>query len=262
MTSPKGLAELLVTKSYQFKRPDMVAKVLAPIVGEGILLTEGEVHKAQRRNLMPAFAFRHVKNLYPVFWRKAGEVTDAMAATADGDGDVAELDVLDWATRCTLDIIGVAGLGVDFGSIRDPANPLAETYKTLMGGGTRSRLLMVLRVLLPAWMVERLPIRQNMVMQKGKHTLRRVCADLIRDRKRRTVAAGADKDDCDILSVGAGERPVQRRQPRRPAHDVPRGGPRDHGHGPHMGGLPPLVPAGRAGPAAGRDPRAAATRRR
>ncbi|KHN95263.1 cytochrome P450 78A3 [Metarhizium album ARSEF 1941] len=199
VSSDKGLAEVLVTKSYQFKRPDIVRRLLSPILGVGILLTEGDVHKVQRRNLMPAFSFRHVKDLYPVFWRKARQVVQAMAATADGDG-IATLDALDWASRCTLDIIGLAGLGVDFGSVQDPTSPLATTYKSLMGTQGQASLLGILLILLPAWVVSRIPLKRNNVVNNAKQTIRSVCKDLIRDKKRR-MAANREHKDVDILSV-------------------------------------------------------------
>ncbi|TWU77868.1 hypothetical protein ED733_004054 [Metarhizium rileyi] len=201
VSSHRGLAEVMVTRSYQFKRPDIVRRLLAPILGVGILLTEGDVHKVQRRNLMPAFAFRHVKDLYPVFWRKAREVVQAMSATADGDG-VATLDAPEWANRCTLDIIGLAGMGVDFGSIKDPTNPLATTYRSLMGTQGQNGLLRVLLILLPTWLVSRIPLRRNEVVHNANQTIRDVCRDLIRDKKRRM--ANKEPTDVDILSVALG----------------------------------------------------------
>ena len=92
VTSPKALAEVLVTKNYDFKKPGMVRFSLGRLLGVGVLLAEGDEHKFQRKNLMPAFAFRHVKDLYPVFWMKARESIEAMtrqviadAATASGE---------------------------------------------------------------------------------------------------------------------------------------------------------------------------------
>ncbi|KAK2590085.1 hypothetical protein QQS21_012238 [Conoideocrella luteorostrata] len=198
VSSTTGLAEVLVTKSYQFKRPDIVRRLLEPVLGVSILLTEGEVHKVQRRNLMPAFAFRHVKDLYPVFWKKAREVAQTMTASANDNG-VAELDALDWANRCTLDIIGVAGLGVDFGSIQDPSNPLAVTYKSLMTEQGGSRILGLLHLLLPMWIVRNIPMRRNSVLDIANRTIRGVCRNLIRDKKLKL--ANKERRDVDILSV-------------------------------------------------------------
>lgn len=45
ITSPKALAEVLVTKNYDFAKPSMVRHGLARLLGVGILLAEGEEHK-------------------------------------------------------------------------------------------------------------------------------------------------------------------------------------------------------------------------
>ncbi|KAG6036948.1 hypothetical protein E4U41_005389 [Claviceps citrina] len=210
VSSSKGLAEVLVTNSYQFKRPDTVGRLLKPVLGAGLLLTEGDVHKVQRRNLMPAFAFRHVKDLYPVFWSKAREVVQAMTSRAAADDGVAHLDAQDWADRCTLDIIGVAGLGVDFGSIRDPGSLLAVTYRSLMEGQTCPGIASLMQVLLPAWMAGMLPTRRNQVVDRASRVLRRACGDIIRDKKekkkkeeeeRGMTADDGARSDLDILSV-------------------------------------------------------------
>lgn len=44
-TSPKALGELLVTKVYDFEKPEIFRKSFRRIVGDGILLAEGEEHK-------------------------------------------------------------------------------------------------------------------------------------------------------------------------------------------------------------------------
>jgi cytochrome P450 len=72
--------------------------------------------------LLPAFAFRHIKDLYPTFWTKAKEVTEKMTETIKADAAYKEqgsavIEVGEWASRVTLDIIGVAGMGHDFSSI-------------------------------------------------------------------------------------------------------------------------------------------------
>lgn len=126
VTTPSALSEVLVTKSYDFIKPQSVRNGLGRILGIGILLAEGEEHKTQRKNLMPAFAFRHVKNIYPIFWKKGRELVECLsdANTTKGssspneksDQDEKEtprqhedgaLEVGSWTSRATLDIIGL-----------------------------------------------------------------------------------------------------------------------------------------------------------
>ena len=135
ITSPKGLGEVLVTKNYDFIKPSHVATGLGRLLGIGVLLAEGDEHKRQRKNLMPAFAYRHVKDLVPVFWNKSREAVLAMTDHINAGGmpnselpaahkkpdtekDDAVMEVGEWASRATLDIIGLAGMGQDFGADR------------------------------------------------------------------------------------------------------------------------------------------------
>jgi hypothetical protein len=45
VTSPKGLAEVLVQRNYEFIKPQTIRKGLGQLLGVGILLAEGDEHK-------------------------------------------------------------------------------------------------------------------------------------------------------------------------------------------------------------------------
>lgn len=58
---------------------------LGRILGIGILLAEGDEHKMQRKKLMPAFSYRHIKDLYPVFWKKSREMVECVTEASKSD---------------------------------------------------------------------------------------------------------------------------------------------------------------------------------
>ena len=159
--SPKSLAEVLVQRPYEFIKPPGLVTGLGKILGVGVFLAEGDEHKKQRKDLMPAFAFRHIKELYPVFWNKSGELVHALSVHSeinysDGDKPSARIDVKDWASRATLDIIGLAGLGRDFDAIKDPDNELILTYKKIFSPGRGGQILAALFMIAP-WLMRSLP---------------------------------------------------------------------------------------------------------
>lgn len=159
--SPKALAEVLVQRPYEFIKPPGLVTGLGKILGVGVFLAEGEEHKKQRKDLMPAFAFRHIKELYPVFWSKSGELVQALtshseAGCKDGNKSGTSIDVKDWASRATLDIIGVAGLGRDFNAIKDTDDELIRTYKKIFSSGRGGQILAVLFMIAP-WLMRALP---------------------------------------------------------------------------------------------------------
>ncbi|KAK4143272.1 cytochrome P450 [Dichotomopilus funicola] len=207
MTSPKALAEVLVTKSYDFVRPGPVRFVLGRILGDSLLIAEGDVHKMQRRNLLPAFAFRHIKDLYPVFWTKAREGVQAMteeilkgaALNGQPGGRSGVIEASSWASRITLDIIGVAGLGRDFNAIKDPGNPLTEAYARLFKPSRQARTLQLLGLITHPRLVALLPVKRNGDIDASAHHIRAVCANIIQEKKQKL--AEKERTDVDILSL-------------------------------------------------------------
>lgn len=159
--SPKVLAEVLVQRPYEFIKPPGLVTGLGKILGVGVFLAEGEEHKKQRKDLLPAFAFRHIKELYPIFWMKSGELVQQLilhgqAGYRGDDKPGASVDVKDWASRATLDIIGLAGLGRDFNAIKDPDNELICTYKKIFSPGRGGQITAALFMIAP-WLLRALP---------------------------------------------------------------------------------------------------------
>ncbi|KAG4029847.1 hypothetical protein MFRU_014g01420 [Monilinia fructicola] len=224
LTNAKALSEVLTTKNYDFVKPATVRLGIGRLLGIGVLLAEGDEHKVQRKNLMPAFAFRHVKDLYSVFWDKSCEGIKAMTTevkakecgdipndTAKGNDENADEDVdqpekgvayveaMQWASRITLDIIGTAGLGVNFGAIQDPDTLLNRTYRTVFKPTRSAQILGFLQLFLPGWFVKRIPIKRNGEIEEAAETIRSVCRDLIREKKSKLEKK--ELTDVDILSV-------------------------------------------------------------
>ncbi|KAH7175310.1 cytochrome P450 [Dactylonectria macrodidyma] len=196
--SPKALAEVLVTNSYAFQKPGSLRWALSRIVGIGLVLAEGDEHKFQRRNLTPAFSFRHIKDLYPIFWRKSCEVTQAMMV-ALGDANQLETDITSWASRSTLDMIGLAGMGKDFGAIKDKDSVLVKAYEKVFKPSKQAQMMALAGLLLPTWLIDNLPIRRNDDINVAADEIRAVCRDLIPEKR----AKLRDKAETgvDILSV-------------------------------------------------------------
>lgn len=210
---------MLVTRNYDFVKPPAIRWSLVTILGNGLLLAEGDEHKLQRKKLMPAFAFRHVKDLYPVFWSTSLEgvramtehilaessnktsTSDEISTTMDPSTATATsvLEVGAWASRVTFDIIGIAGLGHDFGSIRDPDNPLVRTYQSVFKPSSQGQILGLLSLFLPGKLVGMIPVKRNDDVLRASRVIRATCRDLIREKKEKL--AKKQLTDMDILSV-------------------------------------------------------------
>lgn len=200
VTNPKALAEVLVQRNYEFKKPEGLRSGLGRLLGVGILLAEGDEHKRQRKLLMPAFSFRHIKDLYPIFWNKSKEMTSRISETIKSSPDGSSVvEIREWASRATLDIIGLAGCGKDFDSLTHPENDLNQTYKSIFSSTRGAQLVQLFLNMLPMWLVVALPLKRNDEIGKAIHTIKTVARELIAD-KRAKLEKGEAKH-VDILSV-------------------------------------------------------------
>lgn len=205
LTSPKALSELLVTKVYDFPKPDFVRARLAPVTGEhGVLLVEGDEHKRQRKNLMPAFSYRHIKDLYPVFWAKSAEMVNRiskdLASRADPKDNVVRIS--DWASRATLDIIGVAGMDHDFNSLAEPNNHLAKSYQMILKEPPfLSQLIFVIGLVFSnPTLASKIPSKWNDDVKASGNVIRDVARQMIR-LKQEKIENKTAQNSVDIISV-------------------------------------------------------------
>ncbi|KAI1001282.1 Cytochrome P450 monooxygenase [Podosphaera aphanis] len=220
ITSPNALREVLNTQSYEFAKPSQVVESLSRLLGNGVLFAEGSEHKKQRRDLTPAFAFRHIKELYPGFWKKSVESVEAITQEVQAGGIKYEdlpdfqkeqsisqgktstdavIEVCEWASRVTLDIIGVAGMGHDFGAVQDSDTPLNQTYRKVFKPSRQAQILALLGTIFPGWLVSKIPVKRNGEVEEAAGTIRDVCKQLLRKKKENREKN--QMADVDILSV-------------------------------------------------------------
>lgn len=200
LTSPKALAEVLNAKNYDFQRPKFLLAGIGKILGIGLLLAEGDDHKFQRKGLTPAFNFRHVKELYPIFWSKAREMVQTIEKVElieKAPNQVVEIG--EWASRAALDIIGVGGMGQDFNAIADPNTELNNTYRKVFAPSRSAQILGLLQFFVPAWLVTALPIKRNNDIMAASNLAKETSRQLVRQKKEKL--ARKEEMDPDIISI-------------------------------------------------------------
>ncbi|CEJ80986.1 hypothetical protein VHEMI01141 [[Torrubiella] hemipterigena] len=198
VNGPKALSELLVTKPTEFVRSQNLTHTFGRILGRGLILSHGEEHRTHRRILMPAFSFGHVKDLYPTFWAKAAESAEDMIKACGKKGEsVLTLDSI--ASRTTLDLIFLAGMGVDFGAIQNPNSKLLSTYNSLIIPHEHDKTLSFIARFLPARWIVKIPLPRTRYVDQSSSYIRSVCSNLIETRKKQI----AEKKELgkDILTL-------------------------------------------------------------
>ncbi|EKM53349.1 uncharacterized protein PHACADRAFT_211048 [Phanerochaete carnosa HHB-10118-sp] len=96
----------------------------------GLAWAEGEVHKRQRKIMLPAFQAPEMKALFPHFTRAAEAMSvrwkDLLTTST---GQSAEIDIPAWLSQATLSAVGEAAFDYHFGIMEDPENDLVRAYR-------------------------------------------------------------------------------------------------------------------------------------
>jgi unspecific monooxygenase len=83
LNEPNAIHRVLVENAANYRRSPATIRILRPIVGDGLLLSEGEAWRHQRRTIAPALGPRVVPILAQHFAAAAGESTALLAARTD-----------------------------------------------------------------------------------------------------------------------------------------------------------------------------------
>ncbi|KAL9060636.1 MAG: hypothetical protein Q9162_000587 [Coniocarpon cinnabarinum] len=204
VTSIDAMKEVLTAKSYEYVKPRQFLEGVGRILGVGVLFAEGDEHKRQRKALMPAFSFRHIKELYPLFWEKTRELVlaldhDLTLPKGSEEKPSRVIVTQEWASRSTLDIIGEAGMGKSFNAIQDEHSELYQLYQTLFQPSRVARFMQFLGLVLPFKLVSNIPVKRNQQFKDACKFLREMCRSMIREKHERM--AQGKQVGVDILSI-------------------------------------------------------------
>ncbi|KAF8850777.1 cytochrome P450 [Acephala macrosclerotiorum] len=201
-TSVETLKSVLADNSYDFIKPAPVVKFLRKILGDGLILVEGDVHKFQRKNVLPAFQLKSLKELYPVFWSKARGLVEGIEGDIDHLSNEKTDPVIEfgeWATRVTLDIIGLAGMGRDFNAVKNADDELVQSYNQLLDPTLEKAVYFAFNIIGPMDLVQQLPWDENALFAKICSNLKQYCLENVRQKRADIKRTG--KPGTDILSL-------------------------------------------------------------
>ncbi|KAJ5083645.1 hypothetical protein N7456_013072 [Penicillium angulare] len=200
--SPRALSDIYVANCYAFHKPSFLTNPMRVILGNGLLVSEGDDHKFQKKGLLSAFTRQRVDALYPVFCQRASETIQEMRMAMKQNEGV--LDIANWASRYALDVIGSAGLGKDFGAIKDENNSLVKVYKKVFKVSKQQRIIFLLNTFLPWWLLSNLPLSHNRELSQASKAIRQVCQDVIHQRRAQYAHEGVWGSDLLSTAIQSG----------------------------------------------------------
>ncbi len=99
VNSPALVQEVLIDRAADFQKGPGLRIVSRPVLGDGLLTSEGDQHRRQRKLVAPAFAHQRVSKYAAVMERYARQAAAAWSAGS-------QLDIAQAMMRLTLGIVG------------------------------------------------------------------------------------------------------------------------------------------------------------
>ncbi|KAJ7607627.1 cytochrome P450 [Mycena polygramma] len=202
-TDTKAMHHFL-SNTHIYQKSEASRFSLGRIVGPGILVVEGDVHKQQN----PAFGAPQVRELTQIFVDKSIELRDIWAAQAANTGGVARVEVLSWLSKATLDIIGLAGFNYNInalGALEGAAqNELAEAFEAVFAAETGGfSVVRFFQLRFP--ILRRFLRKRDKVAVDAQATMMRIGRELLAESKREVAQNGTFETGAgrarDLLSL-------------------------------------------------------------
>ena len=219
-TTSETLKTVLSENTYDYEKPSKFITLLRRVLGDGLILVEGDIHRFQRKHLLPSFQVTHIRDLYPMFWSKSCELANSMLSESDPKAEPPKaaftgatpppkkihggvvMEFGEWCMRSTLDIIGIAGLGRDFNSLQNPKDELVERYHTVLEPDGEKLLWFSLQLIFPQWLVSAIPWRINTQINEIQSYLFGFATNMVEKRRERFEKDKQAKESLnDIISL-------------------------------------------------------------
>jgi cytochrome P450 len=167
VSEPKLARAVLVENADAFVKSYGLALFARPLLGAGLLTSEGEAHKRRRRMLSPVFSPRRIAGYAEIMVERAEKSAREMLAQGS-------LNVADASMRLTLEIVAKTLFGTE-------ANETASEF-----GAAVSEVLqrMARSLLAPLPMPPFIPTPNNLAMHAAVRRLDRIVYRIIEQRRR------------------------------------------------------------------------------
>lgn len=143
VSDPVVVRHLLRDNAFNYGK-GVLAEILEPIMGKGLIPADLETWKPRRRAIVPAFHAAYINAMVKMFGECAAQCAaslDASIDAASGGGVTTNAPVLDMEERCLsygLDVIGRGVFNFDFGSTDTESPVIRAVYGVLKEAEHRS----------------------------------------------------------------------------------------------------------------------------
>ncbi|KAI4861506.1 cytochrome P450 [Hypoxylon rubiginosum] len=195
----EALKQMTVKNPYNYPKPVRAKLWMVRILGEGVLLAEGQEHVHQRKSLAPGFSIQSIRALTPVFWDKSLLLAKLWRDEMTADNVTTKsFEALEWLNRTTLDIIGSAGFGYDIDSLKHPEAPIREAYRLVFAFDIFSRVMHGIQAFIPA--SKYIPSKMNRDMQISRGIILDKATEIITEKQEQAANNTGGKDILALIA--------------------------------------------------------------
>ncbi|RHZ54739.1 hypothetical protein Glove_423g12 [Diversispora epigaea] len=196
ITNLQALQKVLVSDVYDYHKPTFLSA--KKIIGEGLVLAEGDVHKRQRKMMNPVFSHSNIKEMIPTF-AEIGHLLKEIWMKELVDNKERKFDITSYLSQATLDIIGKVGFNYQFNSLTSE-NELASAYRMILFNNTRSSFHDLIALLSNFFqIIHKLPIKYNYIIKEASKIIEKVSSKLVNEGLEGVKQSNLQGND--ILSV-------------------------------------------------------------
>ncbi len=172
LSDPAEVYSVLVEKHRIYSKRTPGYQMLAQVLGQGLLTSEGELWKRQRRVAQPAFHKKNIAGLTEVMRVASEDLADSWEAATR---DFTVLDVASEMSTVTLRIAGETLFGVD---LSDESAEVSQSLDRMMHG------FMQMMGSPFSMLTKSLPLPRNLEMMRTIEDLDRLVREIIAERRK------------------------------------------------------------------------------
>ncbi|KAG8214366.1 cytochrome P450 [Butyriboletus roseoflavus] len=202
LNDPKAIAHFYSKDTWTYTQTPATRKVLANILGKGLLWAYGENHKRQRKSLTPAFSIAAIRQLTSIFYDSAYKAKGAWDAFIESNGgDSALIEVQIWCV--SLDTIGLAGFSHNFGALQGKHAHVTEIFDTFAASPRSTAVntgLLLLAQVFP--FLVGIPTAHRRLVRKLSVAMEEISNVLLsRTQKELEIGVVGDKEERSIIGL-------------------------------------------------------------
>lgn len=186
ISEPALIREVLVTKSKFFPKSNRDVAILEPFLGKGLVTTNHEQHKRQRKLTQPAFHMRRIGSYADTMVDYAQHLTRTWS-----NGQ--RIDMSEQMMELTMFIVCKTLFDADWESMEDLAMQVGLAIEELQEVTDAN---FSLPVQIPLWV----PTRNNRRVRTAREMLNRTVNQIVADRRKQGTE-GVIEDKGDLLSM-------------------------------------------------------------